>query len=42
MVAALSGHKESSKTFARYRIIDDEMKKGMKDILSNHGLYYHD
>ena len=29
MVAALSGHKEGSKAFARYRTIDDDMKKEM-------------
>ncbi len=29
MVGALSGHKEGSKAFARYRTIDDEMKKEM-------------
>ena len=29
MVSALSGHKEGSKAFARYRTIDDEMKKEM-------------
>lgn len=27
LVGALSGHKEGSKTFARYRTIDDDMKK---------------
>jgi hypothetical protein len=27
LVASLSGHKEGSKAFARYRTIDDEMKK---------------
>ncbi len=31
MVSALSGHKEGSKAFARYRTIDDEMKKEMID-----------
>ena len=29
MVVALSGHEEDSKAFARYRTIDDDMKKEM-------------
>lgn len=29
MVGALSGHKEGSRAFARYRNIDDDMKKEM-------------
>ena len=30
---ALSGHKEGSKAFARYRTIDDDMKKELIDLL---------
>ncbi|WP_028123727.1 site-specific integrase [Epilithonimonas tenax] len=33
LVASLSGHKEGSKAFARYRTIDDEMKKELIDLL---------
>ena len=33
LVASLSGHKEGSKAFARYRTIDDEMKKELIDFL---------
>lgn len=29
LVGALSGHKEGSRAFARYREIDDDLKKGM-------------
>jgi hypothetical protein len=29
----LSGHKEGSKAFARYRTIDDEMKQQLVDLL---------
>jgi len=33
LVGALSGHKEGSKAFARYRDIDDEMKKDLVSLL---------
>lgn len=33
LVGALSGHKEGSKAFARYRAIDDEMKKELVDLI---------
>ncbi len=33
LVGALSGHKEGSKAFARYRAIDDEMKKELINLL---------
>lgn len=33
LVGALSGHKEGSKAFARYRTIDDDMKKELIDLL---------
>lgn len=33
LVGALSGHKEGSKAFARYRTIDDDMKKELIDML---------
>jgi len=33
LVASLSGHKEGSKAFARYREIDDEMKKDLVNLL---------
>ena len=33
LVAALSGHKEGSKAFARYREIDEEMKKDLVNLL---------
>lgn len=33
LVGSLSGHKEGSKAFARYREIDDEMKKELVDLL---------
>lgn len=33
LVSSLSGHKEGSKAFARYREIDDEMKKELVDLL---------
>jgi integrase len=33
LVGALSGHKEGSKAFARYRTIDDEMKKELINLL---------
>lgn len=33
LVGALSGHKEGSKAFARYRDIDEEMKKELVDLL---------
>lgn len=33
LVSALSGHKEGSKAFARYRTIDDEMKRELIDLL---------
>jgi hypothetical protein len=31
LVGALSGHKEGSKAFNRYREIDEEMKKGISE-----------
>ncbi|MFR9543933.1 MAG: site-specific integrase [Rikenellaceae bacterium] len=34
LVGSLSGHKEGSKAFARYREIDDEMKQELVDLLS--------
>ena len=33
LVGALSGHKEGSKAFARYRAIDDDMKKELIGML---------
>ena len=33
LVGALSGHKEGSKAFARYRTIDDEMKNELVKML---------
>ena len=33
LVGALSGHKEVSRAFARYRVIDDEMKKELVNLL---------
>ena len=33
LVGALSGHKEGSKAFARYRTIDDDMKKELIGML---------
>lgn len=33
LVGALSGHKEGSKAFARYREIDDEMKRELIDLI---------
>jgi hypothetical protein len=33
LVGALSGHKEGSKAFARYREIDEEMKKDLVNLL---------
>lgn len=33
LVGALSGHKEGSKAFARYRTIDDDMKKELIDLI---------
>lgn len=33
LVGALSGHKEGSKAFARYRVIDEEMKKELVDLI---------
>ena len=33
LVGALSGHKEGSKAFNRYREIDDEMKRELVDLL---------
>lgn len=33
LVGALSGHKEGSKVFARYRTIDDDMKKELIGML---------
>lgn len=33
LVSALSGHKEGSKAFARYREIDEEMKKDLVSML---------
>lgn len=33
LVGALSGHKEGSKAFARYRDIDEDIKKGLVDLL---------
>lgn len=32
-VGSLSGHKDGSNAFARYREIDDEMKKELVDLL---------
>lgn len=34
LVGALNGHKEGSKAFARYRTIDDDMKKELIDLLN--------
>lgn len=34
LIGALSGHKEGSKAFNRYREIDDEIKKEVVDLLS--------
>ena len=34
LVGSLSGHKEGSKAFARYRDIDEDMKKELVDLLS--------
>ncbi len=34
LVGSLSGHKDGSKAFARYREIDDEMKQELVDLLS--------
>jgi len=33
LVGALSGHKEGSKAFSRYREIDEEMKKELVSML---------
>ena len=33
LVGSLSGHKEGSKAFARYRDIDEDMKKGLVNLL---------
>ena len=33
LVGALSGHKEGSKAFARYRDIDEDMKKELVNML---------
>ena len=33
LVGSLSGHKEGSKAFARYREIDDDMKKELVNLL---------
>jgi len=33
LVSALSGHKEGSKAFRRYRDIDEEMKKDLVKLL---------
>ena len=33
LVGALSGHKEGSKAFARYREIDEDMKKELVSLL---------
>jgi len=33
LVGALSGHKEGSKAFARYRTIDDDMKRELIGML---------
>jgi hypothetical protein len=33
LVASLSGHKEGSRAFARYRDIDEEMKKDLVNLL---------
>ena len=33
LVGALSGHKEGSRAFARYREIDEEMKQNLVDLL---------
>ena len=33
LVGSLSGHKEGSKAFARYRDIDEDMKKELVDLL---------
>ena len=34
LVGSLSGHKEGSKAFARYRDIDEDIKKELVDLLS--------
>jgi hypothetical protein len=34
LVGSLSGHKEGSKAFARYRDIDDDMKKELVNLLT--------
>lgn len=36
LVGALSGHKEGSKAFARYRDIDEEMKQGLVNLLGEY------
>ena len=33
LIGALSGHKEGSRAFARYREIDEEMKKELVNML---------
>jgi len=33
LVGSLSGHKEGSKAFARYREIDEQMKRELVDLL---------
>jgi hypothetical protein len=33
LVAALSGHKQNSKAFARYREIDEEMKRELVSMI---------
>lgn len=33
LVGSMSGHKEGSKAFARYRDIDEEMKRELIDLL---------
>ncbi len=35
LVGALSGHKEGSKAFSRYREIDDDMKKELINLLDD-------
>ncbi len=41
LVGALSGHKEGSRAFARYREIDDEIKKDLVQLLEEEGPEYH-
>ncbi|HBN06650.1 MAG TPA: integrase, partial [Bacteroidales bacterium] len=34
LISSLTGHSEGSKAFARYRDIDEEMKKELVDLLN--------